>query len=597
MMGIIKLWQNELVKIRKQTANKVFIIITLVLAILVPLGMSVLNSETSNGSPSYLEETKENFLEWADECTDIEFSKYYYLAHAGSIDFFIKNEIDYDGWKSEEYRGDYETALQKKYICQNVIDGKINEQDFNDYFAWDFYYSFSEGREEYYDYGMKYFDGDMAILEDYYEETEIPQYASIDFAAELESTNAKIAEIEKDIVDATLFDYAKKQAELADLQVKSVKEKYKALEEESKEENSEITERDLAYAKAEVEGSEYIKSFYEAIKKDYSDNESWILDAINRIGFFASSRLMETIPVSREEFADSIAGNQYFGQPHYETYEEYVEAIEREQSKAREALITLQYAIDNNIEPTEISDNSSKYIVNFSLSVLATVIILVMTIITASTVANEYTNGTIRLLLIRPRNRTKIILSKFLALLTVALFLTVGGLVLTYLSTMIFNGVEDLFVPDLLYNSRVIEVSSVLFSFIRILLPLFSGAFLVSIAFMMAILTRRPMLSIIISMIINLFSSIIQMISVFIADTHAIMTYTVLPYLNLGSLVRTPFTGYSYNVMDLFSIIADGIDYSDYGIRLMTGVIVVAVHLIIVYTISFIAFKRQQIKN
>ncbi|MDQ6599772.1 ABC transporter permease [Bacillus salipaludis] len=111
------------------------------------------------------------------------------------------------------------------------------------------------------------------------------------------------------------------------------------------------------------------------------------------------------------------------------------------------------YRIEHHIAPQESYDvwtfvkDASQLI---SLAGLFTIIV------SAGIVASEFNWGTIKLLLIRPINRTKILLSKYLTVLLFALFLLAVLFVYSTVIGAILFGMPDQAVPYLNYNNGTV---------------------------------------------------------------------------------------------------------------------------------------------
>lgn len=107
-----------------------------------------------------------------------------------------------------------------------------------------------------------------------------------------------------------------------------------------------------------------------------------------------------------------------------------------------------QYEINNfylaeNIKPQGLGAWNFIYKLDIFLSVIS----LFTIIVAANIVSSEHRWGTIKLLLIRPINRSKILLSKFISILLFA-FLTLGFLfVVSFITGALFFGVESGFNP------------------------------------------------------------------------------------------------------------------------------------------------------
>lgn len=92
---------------------------------------------------------------------------------------------------------------------------------------------------------------------------------------------------------------------------------------------------------------------------------------------------------------------------------------------------------------------------------LLSLISLLTIIIAAGIVANEFRWGTIKLLLIRPISRTKILLSKYVSVLLFALFTLLFLLVMNWITGAIFFGVEGINPETVLSKNGGYEAVSV----------------------------------------------------------------------------------------------------------------------------------------
>lgn len=79
-------------------------------------------------------------------------------------------------------------------------------------------------------------------------------------------------------------------------------------------------------------------------------------------------------------------------------------------------------------------------------------VIIFAIVIAADVVSSEYTNGTIKLLLIRPHSRTKILFSKYIAVILFSLFLLLILFITGYNVNAFFYGTGDLNRTDLFLN-------------------------------------------------------------------------------------------------------------------------------------------------
>lgn len=96
-------------------------------------------------------------------------------------------------------------------------------------------------------------------------------------------------------------------------------------------------------------------------------------------------------------------------------------------------LTLINYQLDNNIPP----DQATMWGPINNLTGMVFLITLFVVIIAGDSIAGEFSTGTIKLLLIRPASRLKIMLSKYYATIIYGVFL----LVILFISSFLFNGV------------------------------------------------------------------------------------------------------------------------------------------------------------
>ncbi|MFD2443083.1 ABC transporter permease [Bacillus sp. CGMCC 1.16607] len=116
-----------------------------------------------------------------------------------------------------------------------------------------------------------------------------------------------------------------------------------------------------------------------------------------------------------------------------------------------------KYRLEHNIAPLE---GSTLWGYTLDAAEIITFITLFTVIVAAGSVASEFSWGTIKLLLIRPASRGKILLAKYISTILFALFLLVVLLLTSMLIGGIVYGFGHLNLPHLAYSSgKVVEVS------------------------------------------------------------------------------------------------------------------------------------------
>ncbi|MBO0960761.1 ABC transporter permease [Neobacillus sp. MM2021_6] len=122
---------------------------------------------------------------------------------------------------------------------------------------------------------------------------------------------------------------------------------------------------------------------------------------------------------------------------------------------------------------------------------------LFIIVVSAGIVASEFNWGTVKLLLIRPINRTKILLSKYLTVLVYALFMLAILFVFSTALGAILFGMPDKAIPYLnYYNGQVTEQNMVVHLLIYYGLSSIDTIMLVTMAFMISSVFRNSSLAI-----------------------------------------------------------------------------------------------------
>ncbi|WLV24950.1 ABC transporter permease subunit [Aciduricibacillus chroicocephali] len=119
---------------------------------------------------------------------------------------------------------------------------------------------------------------------------------------------------------------------------------------------------------------------------------------------------------------------------------------------------TNNYYLKNDIKP--LNYGAWQYVLDAKdfLSMLS----LLTIIVAAGIVANEYRWGTIKLLLIRPMTRTKILLSKYISVLLFALISLVLFIVVAWVAGAIFVGVDGLNPKVAIYSDGKVLYESII---------------------------------------------------------------------------------------------------------------------------------------
>lgn len=122
---------------------------------------------------------------------------------------------------------------------------------------------------------------------------------------------------------------------------------------------------------------------------------------------------------------------------------------------------------------------------------------IVMVVLAGGCVANEFSNGTIKFLLINPVKRSKIIISKYLTLLLVSVVMIFGIFVISGITDLLFFGLDGLKTPMLSVKDGVVSQTSAVFYVMKTYF--YQGLNLIvmmTMAFMISSLLRNSAVSI-----------------------------------------------------------------------------------------------------
>ena len=127
------------------------------------------------------------------------------------------------------------------------------------------------------------------------------------------------------------------------------------------------------------------------------------------------------------------------------------EELERSEAENKEII----YRFENNIK--DYSSNSNNGIIENFYNEYFLMILIIIIIVSGSIVSEEFSKGTIKLLLVKPYSRTKILLSKYITSLLMIVFAIVFILLAQLIIGGIFFGYDTLTIPKIVYNFSIIN--------------------------------------------------------------------------------------------------------------------------------------------
>lgn len=249
------------------------------------------------------------------------------------------------------------------------------------------------------------------------------------------------------------------------------------------------------------------------------------------------------------------------------------EELERTEAENKEII----YRFENNIK--DYSSNSNNGIIENFYNEYFLMILIIIIIVSGSIVSEEFSKGTIKLLLVKPYSRTKILLSKYITSLLMIVFAIVFILLAQLIIGGIFFGYDTLTIPKIVYNfstNMVMEMNIFKYLLYTTIAVLPQFILLTTLAFSLS--------------------------TIFVSTSLA-NTLTIIGSL-AGDVINAIAVSYEINILKLFVTL--NWDFTPYlfggkspylGITLSHSIIVCIVYWLIMIVTTFIVFKRRNIKN
>ncbi len=306
------------------------------------------------------------------------------------------------------------------------------------------------------------------------------------------------------------------------------------------------------------------------------DDGSWQDGALSEISQMQSSILQGTIYKETEE---NFYENDWLVE-RYGTYVKYEQALEKEVEQYRENLFVAQSSMDSGKPDMKFVEDGARQSVYeyFSMTILISIFGV---LVGGWVIASEFQSGTVRLLMIRPRHRLKVLFSKYLAGIKLVFILYFAIFIVIIITQGILNGFSDYSYPNYTASGQVNFFLMFVGHFFAVST---SMIFIFSIAFFMSIITKNMAVSIVVPTIVTFGSLIGLTFLAYRAPINA-LAFTFVPYINMHEL----FT-------DSYSVISELVD-KGVPISIGLGVCVMLVFSAIFVAIGTIVFKKQDISN
>ncbi len=596
MKKFTDLVKNESLKLWGQTSFRVLIIILAVLLILTPL-FNLLMYELLNGLSFGM--SYEDYLDQADAARTagevLEAREYETLYEAEK--YFADRGLDRSSAEYAIYYISYQDLMLAKSSLQILSEGTFSAEELHDsyYSSLDPIYSFlieygfydDTDSQGYYQYNV------LSVVTQALEDRDASAWIT---AIETELTNLRF-----NIENFSMKFYYEQMLSSADEIISSIKaeleEMRSLLSGNLPEEDRAYYESYLSYCEDTIACFEAYKSGIDHLIKNNCKYEGWEYSTVTELSYPAANSCQYSFPLTDSEFAEGYYSYQY------DSAKEYNEEIKKERLLALEAQEYALHSLENSLPlPKALDTASTKTQITNQFRSFVGMLTILFICYGGVTMAHEYSSGTIRLLLIKPRTRTRILCSKFVALALWWIVAAFGALILLGIENILLFGVNDAFVPDLkAMRSGIAEIPSVISG-----LGVFGEEFLmamlyVTFALLFAVLTRKASLSILFPMLVSMGASIIQGIAIALYEAGAVfVAYTPFFYLDFEFLHSTAADRFMYG-SDLTDIVSSVISMSSTNILLgkhasiLIGIAMLSLLVAAFVAISVAVFRKQKI--
>lgn len=304
-------------------------------------------------------------------------------------------------------------------------------------------------------------------------------------------------------------------------------------------------------------------------------------DSRNQLAYLLP--MMTEEEFNKRQGGDKFAlGSFYSAYPYFpgqNTYEEYVATTQRRVDALNLSIIVAQKSLDTDRPDMKYVPSGSRSQTVGFLS-YSMVVALFGVLLGGWLIASEYQQGTIRLLMIRPKTRSKILLAKFTAAALVWLAVDLLTSLINLITNGILYGFGDFAFPNYTVSGQIGFAAYFLPRLLACLLPiLFSFA----IAFMLSVIVKNMAVAIVVPVVFYIGSFILTSFTIYSSGAQWLF-WTPFPFLQMWSLF-TPGSAFQY-------LAQQGISFNlPYGLALLLV-------LSVAFTaISWAVFRKRDIVN
>ena len=286
------------------------------------------------------------------------------------------------------------------------------------------------------------------------------------------------------------------------------------------------------------------------------------------------NQLLYTEIISEEEFNKE---RHYVLQ--YGSYDKYVRAMQAQIDEYNNAIMIGEKSIEAGKPDMKFVPKGPR---NRTIEFLRYSIFVAMfaVLLGGWSIASEFQHGTIRLLMIRPKTRTKILMAKFLAALTLSLVIYMLGSLLNLITNGILFGFSDYAYPNYTISG---DINFFAYYVPKLLACTVSIIFAFAVAFMLSVIIKNVAVAVAVPIACFIGCNMV-MATITYSGAMNWVAYTPIPYVQISSF-------FTQNTMVRY-VLQRGIPLS-----LTYGIILLLVLSAICTFISLSIFKRRDITD
>ncbi len=290
---------------------------------------------------------------------------------------------------------------------------------------------------------------------------------------------------------------------------------------------SEITQNLKVFEINKEKYDELIQNFYTEIYP--TDNETKLGKLFEEIKDFALANSDSTLPEDFEKFNNlvsnyksivvmssnalkngwivQLAGNKSDNELHeFIGFANYNSYIYKQEVAKNEYLLKIGKFDYQFLEPMSFNRNSGEktnvfdFLV-FAMQIVSFVLAIIVIFVASGTVATELSNGTMKMLAIRPYSRNKIILAKFLACIMFMIMMVLMAFVISFAVGFFTYGIGATNVLVVFNSSKVIEMNVFVVTILYLLSCILNLIFYISLSILVSILFKSNVISVIVGLL------------------------------------------------------------------------------------------------